>query len=720
MSKVVCARCRHEHQVGARTCEVCGTGLSALAIRKAMGLNPLAWLQGTAVGQMVPFFLLALLLLGVAATGPTATSLQQLLIYFGLVGLVALGATFPLLKGQYDFCAGPLAALIACVTAVLSPYGALPAVLGALIVAGVVGLLNGWLVAWTRLGSAMVTVITGVMALHVVLYVTARTELVVADPLLTALGDTMVVGIPVVLALFVLALIAAKVLLGRPTFWPVGGAPSAADAAARGSAEKVLLAFLVSGLMAGLAGVLIASSGFTALGTAGSMVWVLTPLAAALIGGASVASGAGSLRTAAVGAAVVATTNWLAARLGMPTSGPVAEMPYLAVGLLADRWKSMTWYMIVQLRRGNLLALPAEMRLPMVLRLWRRTSWAARLVSLALILVVAGGLYLYVSLYAVTRVPEGTAVALNLRGVAQVTRAGASVATSLVEGDTLRPNDRVTLGRASEALLRLADGSQVRLYANSEVLIKEISSTGVGGTTTHLSVQAGSVFAKVRKLVDRRSSFTVDSPVLTLGVRGTTFELGVDQRQARVAVGEGAVEVRRQFTAMDPVTGETRPIEDTQKLEGRQSLETEKGRARAKLAFLDPAEIERLKLAKWTIEQENKAMYKAAVKSNTVQGLIFGIIILYLAFLIYLKPEPPGYLPEILAKRAAEFEAVHRATPYDSSRSAALAQMYLRAGDAEKADAELRNILEHDPKSDYGQWASRMRAQLGPKGVRRS
>lgn len=171
---------------------------------------------------------------------------------------------------------------------------------------------------------------------------------------------------------------------------------------------------------------------------------------------------------------------------------------------------------------------------------------------------------------------------------------------------------------------------------------------------------------------------------------------------------------------MDPVTGETRPIEDTQKLEGRQSLETEKGRARAKLAFLDPAEIERLKLAKWTIEQENKAMYKAAVKSNTVQGLIFGIIILYLAFLIYLKPEPPGYLPEILAKRAAEFEAVHRATPYDSSRSAALAQMYLRAGDAEKADAELRNILEHDPKSDYGQWASRMRAQLGPKGVRRS
>jgi ribose/xylose/arabinose/galactoside ABC-type transport system permease subunit/ferric-dicitrate binding protein FerR (iron transport regulator) len=690
--------------------------LSPQAIRKAMGFNPLAWVQGTAVGQMAPFFLLALLLVGVWGMGPTQAGLRQLLLIFGLVGLVSLGATFPLLKGQYDFAAGPLAGLTACLAALLSPYGALPALLGALAVGCLVGLLNGWLSGWTRVGSAMVTIITGVMALHVTLFLTARMDLAVTDPLLTALGDTYVVGVPVVLVLFVLAMIAAKVLLRQPTFWPVGGAPSSAEAAARGSAENVLLAFMISGLMAGLAGVLIASSGFTALGASGSAIWLLTPLAAALIGGASVAGGSGNLRTAAIGAGVVATTNWLTAQLGMPTSGPVAEMPYLVIGLLADRWKNMTWYMIVQLRRGNLLALPAEMRLPMVLRLWRRTSWATRLVSLALVLVIAGGLYLYVSLYAVTRVPEGTAAVLDLKGVAQVTRAGSATPVPLAQGASLRPGDRVTVGRASEALLRLCDGSQLRVYANSEMYLTDLSSTPTGGNTTHLAVTAGNVFAKVRKLVNRQSSFTVDSPVLTLGVRGTTFELGVDQRRGRVAVGEGTVEVKRQFFATDAETGETRAVEDTQRLAERQSLETERGRARLKLEFLQPQEVQRLQLAKWAIEQDNKSMYTKAIKSNTIQGLIFGAIVLYLAFLIYLRPEPPGYLPDILAKRAKEFEAIHRATPHDPSRSAALAQMYLRAGDAQKAEEELRAILEHDPRGEYGQWASRMRTQLGRKG----
>ena len=710
--KITCGRCRHEHPVGARSCEVCGLPLSPVAIRKAMGLNPLAWLAGTAVGQMAPFFLLILLLLGVMAVGPSEAGQRQLLLLFGLVGLVSLGATFPLLKGQYDFAAGPIAGLTACVCALLSPYGYLTAILGALAVGCLVALLNGAIVGWTRVNSAMVTLITGVAALHFTLYLTSHVQLTINDPLLTALGETNVVGIPVVLALFLVALVAAKVLLRQPTFWPVGGAPSAQEAASRAAAENVLLAFLISGLMSGVAGVLIASSGFTTMGATGSMIWLLTPLTAALIGGASVTAGAGNLRTATVGAAVVATTNWLTVQLQMPTTGPIAEMPYLIIGLLADRWKSMTWYMIVQLRRGNLLALPAEMRLPMVLRLWRRISWPTRVAALLAILVVAVVVYLYVSLYAVTRVPEGTAVAACIVGVAQVTRAGSAIPTPLAEGEVLRAQDRVTTGKKSEVLLRLAGGSEMRVYANSEVTLQDLSTTISGGRSTRVHVSVGSLFARVRKLVSRDSSFTIETPVLTLGVRGTIFEMGVDPRRGQVAVQEGAVEVSRQFRAADPETGETRTVDETQKVEAGSRLETERGRARLRLALLSHAEIERMRQLALEMERETKAMYVQAVKSNTVQGIIFGLIVLYLAFMIYLRPEPPGYLPEILARRAKEFEAIHRVTPADPSRSAALAQMYLRAGDRDKAEEELRAIIEHDPKGEYGQWAQRMRAQL--------
>jgi hypothetical protein len=422
-----------------------------------------------------------------------------------------------------------------------------------------------------------------------------------------------------------------------------------------------------------------------------------------------------------VGAAVVACTNWLTAQLRMPTSGPVAEMPYLVIGLLADRWKDMTWYMIVQLRRGNLLALPAEMRLPMVLRLWRRTSWVTRAATLAIILVLAGGLYLYVSLYAVTRVPEGTAIALHISGAADVTKAGSNAPVALTDGTSLHAGDRVTTGRASEALLRLADGSQMRVYPYSEVYIQDLSGNATSGTRVDLQVMSGNVFTKVRKLVNRNSSFTVESPVLTLGVRGTTFSLGVDEGRGlgKVAVGEGTVEIQRQSKVIDADTGQMHMMAETQAVEEHQALEAQRNRSAAKLEFLQPEDVARLDLAKSSIEQDNKTMYVSAVKSNTVQGLIFGLIILYLAFLIYLKPEPPGYLPEILAKRAQEFEAIHKATPHDPSRSAALAQMYLRAGDEDKAQDELRSILEHDPKSEYGQWAARMRTQLSRGGPRR-
>ena len=62
MAQVICGRCRHEHPVGARLCEACGSKLFAAEMRKAMGWHPWLWLSGTAVGQMAPFLLVAVLI----------------------------------------------------------------------------------------------------------------------------------------------------------------------------------------------------------------------------------------------------------------------------------------------------------------------------------------------------------------------------------------------------------------------------------------------------------------------------------------------------------------------------------------------------------------------------------------------------------------------------------------------------------------------------------
>lgn len=702
MANVVCGRCRHEHPVGARVCEACGSRLFALELRRAMGRNPWYWLQGTAVGQMAPFLVVALLLVAGWQLGPAAASWRQLLLNFGLIGIVTLGVTFPLMKGHYDFSTGSLAGLVACTAALLSPYGYGTVVLGAMGVGLVAGLLNGYLVGWTRIPSAMVTIMTGAISLQLTLYLTARTRLAVSDPLLLSVGDTDVWGVPVILALFVVGLACARLLFNRESFRPVGVARSGVQVAALTSPGHVLLSFLVSGGAAGLGGLLIACSSLAIIGTGGQMLWMLTPLTAALVGGGSVTVGTGNLRTAAIGAACLALINWLVAQLRMPISGPVVEAPLLVGGLLADRWKNMTWYMIAQARRGNLLALADEMQLPMLVRVWKATPWPVRVASALGLLALSVGLYLYVAFYVAGRVPEGTAVAREVSGLVQVTRYGFQHPEPLVAGASLRPGDTVTTGRGARALLRFADGSLIRVYEGSELYVQDLQSGPGGGSTTQLRVAVGSFFAKVHKLLTPDSSFTVQTPVLTLGVRGTAFQMSVGAGRGSVAVGEGAVAISRQVEVEQ--AGARRYLEDTRTVDAGKQAEAG---ADTLVTNLNSGQLAALQSTALDVLRQARQQQLEAVRSGAHRGLWVFVAVLYLIFLLCLKPEPPYYIGDVMAERARYFSGQHTASAADSPRAAALAQMYLRAGEIDKARAEIQAIMQHDPNSEYGHWARR-------------
>ena len=702
MASLVCGRCRHEHPLGARICDVCGSKIFPLELKRAMGRNPYYWLQGTAVGQMAPFFAVGVLLAAGALLTPALTAWRQLLLDFGLVGLVTLGVTFPLMKGHYDFSAGTVAGLAACTAAVLSPFGYGAAIAGALAAGAVIGLVNGYFAGWTRLPSAMVTVMTGAIALQLTLHLTGRTELAVTDPFLLSIAETDVGGVPVILTLFLLALVAARVLFNQPTFTPVGSAQSRLQAATRSSSESVLLSFLVSGLAAGLAGVLIASSSLTLIGSSGQMVWMLTPLTAALIGGGSVTTGTGNLRTATIGAAAIALVNWLVAQLRMPIAGPLVETPLLVAGLLSDRWKGMTWYMIAQARRGNLLALPDDMQLPMVVRVWRKTNWPVRLAGAAGMLAVAVGLYLYIGYYVVGRVPDGTAMLRDGAGVVMVTRDRTQTPVALREGETVRPGDMVTTGAGSRAMLRFADGTTMRLYPNSEIYVQDLQSSPTGGSVTQLSVRFGAFFAKVHKMVTRDSSFTVQTPVLTLGVRGTAFQMEVGQQAGNVQVGEGAVALSRKVAVEDH--GLLHYMDDTRTVDAGNRADTAGGTL---VRPLSRDELSGLQTTEQDLLAQARTKQLQTLHTRAYHGAWVFVVVFYFIFLLCLKPEPPSYISDVMAKRARVFEEQHVRTAADSPRAAALAQMYVRAGDLDAAREEIQGIIQNDPHSEYGEWAQR-------------
>ncbi|MBM3472257.1 MAG: hypothetical protein FJX75_03160 [Armatimonadetes bacterium] len=714
MNTIPCPRCRHDNPIGARLCDECGQPLVPATIRKALGYNPVLWLRATSIGQIAPFLLLLLLLLGALALQPSGLGWRQLLLTFGLVGLVTLGVTFPLLKGQYDFSAGPLAALAACCAVMASMIGPGWAVLAALTVGCFVGLLNGFVTGWTRLPSAMITIATGAVALQVSTHFTSHSDLAVSNPFLNSLGETDVLHIPVVLTLFLAALLLAKVLFNRPTFLAVGTAPHRAEAEGRATASRILASFLASGFMAGTAGLLIACSGLPAIGLGGQLLWLLTPLAAALIGGGSVAGGIGNLRTVTVGAAVVATTDWLSSQVGLRVAGPIAEIPYLAVGILGDRWRSMTWHMLKQARMGNLLALPGDLRLPIFVGVWRRTHWVVKALGVVGLLIVSSVIYVLVCASILRKVPDGCAVLARVSGEVLVTHPGALQAVPAPEGTILRTNDLVTTGATGEALLRFHDGSEVRLTGGSELAVTDLTKRLSGATLTRLNARAGAFFARVRRLATRDSEFSVETPILTLGVRGTSFQVAVGDKEGQVAVRDGTVEVTRELKFTDKETGDTQEVSDVRKVEAGQAAQAEAEANRPTVVRqLSPAEVSVLSQTETRLVREERRTIARAVRSRGMPYFwgFMGLVYIWFFFVVC-RPMPHGYIADIIRRRAEEFDRIHRPHPTDSARLVAFAQMCLYAGDVKKADEQLAKVQEADPNSEYGKWATRLRVEI--------
>src|SRR5918998_2889688 len=77
-----------------------------------------------------------------------AFNILSVLRYNSMFALIALGMCFVIMTGGIDLSVGSVAAMASVVSALLSPYGLAPALLGAVLVATFVGVINGVLIAY--------------------------------------------------------------------------------------------------------------------------------------------------------------------------------------------------------------------------------------------------------------------------------------------------------------------------------------------------------------------------------------------------------------------------------------------------------------------------------------------------------------------------------------------------------------------------------------------
>jgi rhamnose transport system permease protein len=244
-----------------------------------------------------------------------AQGVKDIFLNASILALLATGQTLVVVTRNIDLSVGSVTGLVAFQTAKFVASGHHPLALGivfGLLIGLVCGLVNGALVSFLRVPALVVTLGT----LYIVQgldYWLANGGQVNADVLpsgLLKLGNGSVLGIPYLPLIAVVVMLAVGYYLrcypsGRE-FYAIGSSPEAARLAGVPIRRRVLTAYVVSGLFAGLAGVLwVARFGTVVADSAHG--WELTVVSAVVVGGVAISGGVGTVYGAALGALLLTT-----------------------------------------------------------------------------------------------------------------------------------------------------------------------------------------------------------------------------------------------------------------------------------------------------------------------------------------------------------------------------------------------------------------------------
>ncbi|MDX1888974.1 ABC transporter permease [Mycolicibacterium sp. 050158] len=275
---------------------------------------------------------LVVLWIGLAFATPaflSAGSVIPLLVEVAPVALIGIGMTFVIITGGIDVSVGGAIMVCSVVTAKLMRDQSLP-LLGCLVVAvatgAVLGLVNGALIAYGRVHAIIITFGTANLFLFIGLQIFASQPVSGMPNTLAWFGrgvDGRTLSVPHSFAItVVIAAVAWWYLRHTPGgrhFFAVGGDPVAARLAGIRVQRRILVAYVVTGLLVGLGSIFTLAKGTSSLDQSVGSGQELAVIAAVVIGGTSIMGGRGSVLGTVLGALLVQTVKSGVTQLGWPS-----------------------------------------------------------------------------------------------------------------------------------------------------------------------------------------------------------------------------------------------------------------------------------------------------------------------------------------------------------------------------------------------------------------
>lgn len=294
------------------------------------------------------FVVLVLVLVVLGALSPpfrTVSNGLTLLLNGSVIAFLALGQTFVLLTGGIDLSTGANVAMTGVLAPLLMEQG-VPwplAALGALAAGALLGVVNGAIIHYVKIPAFIATFSTLGVASSIPLIITGANSITVVDPDFRLIGQGRLLGVPVPVVLLALAVAAAWFLLAWTKtgvhIYALGGNQAAARLAGVGVGRTTMTVYAVSGLCAGMGGLISTSRlmvGFPATGLGNELFF---SIAAAVVGGVSLFGGVGSVAGAMIGAVLIAAvTN------GMNVLNVSSYWQSLVIGLIILAGVSLDTY----------------------------------------------------------------------------------------------------------------------------------------------------------------------------------------------------------------------------------------------------------------------------------------------------------------------------------------------------------------------------------------
>ena len=266
-------------------------------------------------GLLIVFGIICLIISLITPQFLTVSNLTIIVTQVSINALLAFGVTFVIITGGIDLSLGSIVAVSGVTSAMLAhpdSYPVLIPIIMGLLAGLLMGVFNGFIITKSKIAPFIVTLGTMTIGRGLALILSDGRPVSNLSDSFNYLGSGTVLGIPVLILIFILvfalcSIVLSKTILGR-YIYAIGGNEQAARASGINIDRVKLSVYSISGLLAGLAGILLASRITTGQPNAGAG-FELDAIAAVVIGGTSTAGGRGTMVGTLIGVLLIGVIN---------------------------------------------------------------------------------------------------------------------------------------------------------------------------------------------------------------------------------------------------------------------------------------------------------------------------------------------------------------------------------------------------------------------------